>query len=61
MLAHGDVVLSFWSNAVFLVFGVPLLFLLIFHKKAFALRCQLSVTLGQQELITAGAELQWES
>ncbi len=37
MLAHGDVALNSLLTIIFFVFGVPFFFLLVFHKKPYAL------------------------
>ena len=37
MLAHGDVALNQLLTGILLIFGVPSLFLLLFHKKPYAL------------------------
>ena len=37
MLAHGEAVLNFWLTVVLLVFGIPILFLLVYRKNSYAL------------------------
>jgi hypothetical protein len=37
MLAHGEVVLTFWLKVALLIFGLPLLFLLFYKEKLYAL------------------------